>query len=41
MNTSEDRYRRICDDVWALYQAQLEKEKPRRSKRRVLLPPNL
>src|SRR3974377_2000748 len=39
MNASEDSYRRICDDVWALYQAQVEKEKPRRSKRRGLPPP--
>ena len=39
MNNSEDSYRRICDQVWALYQAQLEKEKLRRGKRKVLLPP--
>ena len=39
MNNSEDSYRRICDQVWALYQAQLEKEKLRRSKRKVFLPP--
>jgi len=40
MNTSEDQYRRICDEVWALYQAQLEKEKPRwNRKRQVFLPP--
>ena len=39
MNNSEDSYRRICDQAWALYQAQLEKEKPRRSKRKVFLPP--
>jgi len=38
MNNSEDSYRRICDQVWALYQAQLEKEKLRRSKRKVFLP---
>jgi hypothetical protein len=39
MNNSEDSYRRICDEVWALYQAQLEKDKLRRSKRKVFLPP--
>jgi hypothetical protein len=39
MSNGEDSYRRICDQVWALYQAQLEKEKPRRSKRKVFLPP--
>jgi hypothetical protein len=40
MNTSEEQYRRICDEVWALYQAQLEKEKPRWNRQRhVLLPP--
>ncbi|HVM48771.1 MAG TPA: hypothetical protein VMU04_12140 [Candidatus Acidoferrum sp.] len=39
MSHSEESYRRICDQVWALYQAQLEKEGPRRSKRKVLLPP--
>ena len=39
MTNSEESYRRICDQVWALYQAQLEKEKPRRSKRKVFLPP--
>jgi hypothetical protein len=35
----EDSYRHICDEVWALYQAQLENEKLRRSKRKVFLPP--
>ena len=39
MSASEDSYNRICDDVWALYAAQVEKEKPRRSKRKVFLPP--
>jgi hypothetical protein len=39
MSAIEDDYRRICDSVWALYQAQIEKEKPRKSKRKVLLPP--
>jgi hypothetical protein len=39
MSSSEDSYRRICDQVWALYQTQLEKEKLRRSKRKVFLPP--
>ena len=39
MTNSEDTYRRLCDEVWALYQAQLEKEKLRRIKRKVFLPP--
>src|SRR6266404_3985266 len=39
MSTSDEDYRRISDQVWALYQAQIEKEKPRRSKRKVQLPP--
>jgi hypothetical protein len=39
MTPSEESYSRICDQVWALYQAQLEKEKLRRSKRKVFLPP--
>jgi hypothetical protein len=39
MTNTEDSYRSICDQVWALYQAQLDKEKLRRSKRRVLMPP--
>jgi hypothetical protein len=39
MSPTEETYRRICDDVWSLYQAQVEKEKPRRSKRKVFLPP--
>jgi hypothetical protein len=39
MSTPEDSYRSICDQVWALYQAQLEKEKLRRNKRKVFLPP--
>jgi hypothetical protein len=39
MTTSEESYSRICDQVWSLYQAQLEKEKLRRSKRKVFLPP--
>jgi hypothetical protein len=38
MNAIDDSYARICDKVWTLYQAQLEKEK-RRAKRQVLLPP--
>ena len=39
MTTNEESYRRICDEVWSVYQTQLEKEKPRRSKRKVFLPP--
>jgi hypothetical protein len=39
MNASEDSYRQICDEVWALYQAQIKKDKWRRSSRCVLLPP--
>lgn len=39
MSASENEYRRICDSIWALYQAQIEKEKPRRTKRKVLLAP--
>jgi hypothetical protein len=39
MTAPEESYNRICDDIWALYQAQIEKEKPRRSKRKVFLPP--
>ncbi len=39
MTASEESYNRICDEVWALYMAQIEKEKPRRSKRKVFLPP--
>ena len=39
MTASEESYSRICDEVWALYVAQIEKEKPRRSKRKVFLPP--
>jgi hypothetical protein len=38
MANNEDSYRRICDEVWALYEAQLAKE-PRGSKRRAFLPP--
>src|SRR5437879_4779788 len=39
MSETNGEYRRICDQIWALYQAQIEKEKPRRSKRKVQLPP--
>lgn len=39
MSTSEDNYRQICDEVWGLYQAQVKKDKWRRSSRCVLLPP--
>jgi hypothetical protein len=39
MNTSDDSYGQICNKVWSLYQAQLEKEKRRGVKRHVLLPP--
>jgi hypothetical protein len=39
MSANDDSYHKVCDAVWALYQAQLEKEKPRRSKRKVFLPP--
>src|SRR5205823_5233345 len=39
MSDSNDEYRRICDQIWALYQAQIEKEKPGRSKRKVQFPP--
>jgi hypothetical protein len=39
MNSSEESYRKICDEIWNLYQAQVDKEKPRRSKRRVFFPP--
>lgn len=39
MSPTEVSYRRICDEVWSLYLAQVEKEKPRRSKRKVFLPP--
>lgn len=39
MNTSPESYSRICDEVWALYTAQLVKDKRRGAKRHVLLPP--
>jgi hypothetical protein len=39
MTKSDDSYSRICDEVWALYQAELEKEKLQPSKRKVFLPP--
>ncbi len=39
MSPSLESYRKICDQVWSLYQGQLEKEKPRRSKRKFLFPP--
>jgi len=39
MNPNEESYRRICDGVWALYGAQLEKDKRLPTKRQVFLPP--
>jgi hypothetical protein len=39
MTETDQEYRRICDQIWALYQAQVETEKPRRSKRKVQFPP--
>jgi hypothetical protein len=39
MNESEESYRKICDEVWAMYQAQIKKDKWRRSSRCVFLPP--
>jgi hypothetical protein len=39
MTANEESYNRICDEIWALYAAQVEKEKPRRTKRRVFFPP--
>ena len=39
MSTTEKNYRWVCDQVWSLYQAQVQKETPRRSKRKALLPP--
>jgi len=39
MNLAEESYLKICDEVWAFYQASLEKDKWRRNNRRVLLPP--
>jgi hypothetical protein len=39
MNASDESYRHLCDEIWGLYQAQIEKEKPRRSKRKVFFPP--
>ncbi len=39
MSTGEKSYQWICDQVWGLYQTQLEKDRLRRNKRQVLLPP--
>jgi len=39
MNESDESYRQICDEVWGLYQAQIKKDKWRRSSRCVMLPP--
>lgn len=39
MSQSEETYQNICRQIWDLYQAQVQKETPRPSKRKVFFPP--